>query len=69
MFEFMVLQCICVALVLIFPQIAMWFPEWLQEGDRLATPARQFKDDTPSLEAGDTLTNDAAAEAGAEPAK
>jgi len=69
MYEFMVIQCLCVALVLIFPQIAMWFPEWLQEGDRMATPAQQFKDETPSLEAGDALTNDAADEAGAEPAK
>ena len=30
MAEFMVLQCICVALVMIFPAIAMWFPHWLQ---------------------------------------
>jgi hypothetical protein len=27
----MVIQVIAVALVLIFPQIAMWFPNWLQE--------------------------------------
>src|SRR6476620_8401355 len=39
MYEFMVIQCLCVALVLIFPQIAMWFPQWLQEGDRMAVPA------------------------------
>ena len=39
MYEFMVIQVICVALVLIFPSIAMWFPNWLQEGDRMATPA------------------------------
>jgi TRAP-type mannitol/chloroaromatic compound transport system permease large subunit len=71
MYQFMVIQCLCVALVLVFPQIAMWFPEWLQEGDRLATPALPGGDpqDGASLEAGDTLTNDAAAEAGAEPAK
>jgi TRAP-type mannitol/chloroaromatic compound transport system permease large subunit len=31
MADFMVLQVICVALVLAFPQIAMWFPTWLQE--------------------------------------
>jgi tripartite ATP-independent transporter DctM subunit len=30
MADFMVIQVICVALVLIFPQIAMWFPNWLQ---------------------------------------
>ena len=39
MYEFMVIQVICVALVLIFPSIAMWFPNWLQEGDRMAIPA------------------------------
>src|SRR6185503_12696387 len=39
MYQFMVIQCLCVALVLIFPQIAMWFPEWLQAGDRMAVPA------------------------------
>jgi tripartite ATP-independent transporter DctM subunit len=31
MADFMVIQVIAVALVLIFPQIAMWFPNWLQE--------------------------------------
>ena len=31
MADFMVIQVICVALVLAFPQIAMWFPNWLQE--------------------------------------
>ncbi len=31
MMDFMVIQCIAVVLVLIFPQIAMWFPNWLQE--------------------------------------
>jgi len=31
MADFMVIQVICVALVLIFPAIAMWFPNWLQE--------------------------------------
>jgi tripartite ATP-independent transporter DctM subunit len=39
MADFMVIQCLCVALVLIFPQIAMWFPEWLEAGDRMAVPA------------------------------
>jgi tripartite ATP-independent transporter DctM subunit len=29
MADFMVIQCICVVLVLAFPQIAMWFPNWL----------------------------------------
>jgi TRAP-type mannitol/chloroaromatic compound transport system permease large subunit len=31
MADFMVIQCICVGLVLVFPSIAMWFPNWLQE--------------------------------------
>jgi hypothetical protein len=30
MFEFMVLQCIAIALVVIFPAIATWLPEHLQ---------------------------------------
>jgi len=72
MYEFMVIQCLCVALVLIFPQIAMWFPEWLQAGDRMAVPALpgdESQDNRHSLEAGDTLTNDAAAEEAADPKK
>jgi tripartite ATP-independent transporter DctM subunit len=31
MADFMVIQVLCVVLVLIFPSIAMWFPNWLQE--------------------------------------
>jgi len=31
MMDFMVIQCICVALVMVWPEIAMWFPKWLQE--------------------------------------
>jgi TRAP-type mannitol/chloroaromatic compound transport system permease large subunit len=31
MADFMVIQCVCVALVVVFPSIAMWFPNWLQE--------------------------------------
>jgi tripartite ATP-independent transporter DctM subunit len=31
MADFMVIQVICVVLVLAFPQIAMWFPNWLGE--------------------------------------
>jgi TRAP-type mannitol/chloroaromatic compound transport system permease large subunit len=31
MADFMVIQVICVALVLLLPSIAMWFPDWLQE--------------------------------------
>jgi tripartite ATP-independent transporter DctM subunit len=47
MADFMVIQCICVALVMIFPGIAMWFPHWLQERakaermrDKSEAPAR-----------------------------
>ena len=35
MADFMVIQVICVVLVVVFPQIAMWFPNWLSQGDRL----------------------------------
>jgi tripartite ATP-independent transporter DctM subunit len=31
MADFMVIQVICVALVIAYPPIAMWFPNWLQE--------------------------------------
>ena len=31
MADFMVIQCVCVALVLAFPSIAMWLPNWNQE--------------------------------------
>jgi len=34
MADFMVIQCICVVLVLAFPSIAMWFPNWLDERRR-----------------------------------
>jgi hypothetical protein len=36
MADFMVIQCICVVLVLVFPNIAMWFPTWLNERTRAA---------------------------------
>ncbi len=34
MFEFMILQCIAIALLIIFPAIATWFPEHLQAESR-----------------------------------
>ena len=44
-------------LVLIFPQIAMWFPNWLTQGDRLNrsvdVPALESVEKRPALEAGD----------------
>jgi tripartite ATP-independent transporter DctM subunit len=55
MMEFMVLQCVGVALVIIFPQIATAFPEYLQHEARQA-PVEQIKDDAPSLEQ-DTMEN------------
>ena len=58
MADFMVIQVICVALVLAFPQIAMWFPQWLQEGDRMAVPAGpadESEKGPPALEAGDDM--------------
>ncbi|HEY7238145.1 MAG TPA: TRAP transporter large permease subunit [Burkholderiales bacterium] len=73
MYDFMVIQVLCVALVLAFPGIAMWFPGWLEAGDRLATPLQKDDDDPAAarnaLEAGDSLTNDAAGAATAEPEK
>jgi Tripartite ATP-independent periplasmic transporter, DctM component len=36
MADFMVLQCVCVVLVLAFPSIAMWFPNWLDERRKAA---------------------------------
>jgi TRAP-type mannitol/chloroaromatic compound transport system permease large subunit len=36
MADFMVIQVICVVLVLVFPSIAMWFPNWLQERRKAA---------------------------------
>lgn len=41
MAEFMVIQCICVAIILAWPPIALWFPQWLQErakAQRLSEP-------------------------------
>ncbi len=34
MFQFMILQIICISLVVAFPQIALWFPETLQAASR-----------------------------------
>jgi len=45
MADFMVLQVICVALVLVFPQIAMWFPNWLNERIK----AERMKGSVPAL--------------------
>jgi TRAP-type mannitol/chloroaromatic compound transport system permease large subunit len=44
MYDFMWIQVIAVALVLIFPQIAMWLPEALQDEPGLAAPAAPESD-------------------------
>jgi tripartite ATP-independent transporter DctM subunit len=49
MFQFMMLQCVAIALIIIFPQIATAFPEYLQKVAR-ETPVEQVVDDAPSLE-------------------
>jgi len=45
MADFMVIQVICVALVLIFPSIAMWFPNWLQARMK----AERMKGEVPAM--------------------
>jgi TRAP-type mannitol/chloroaromatic compound transport system permease large subunit len=50
MADFMVIQCIAVALILVFPGIAMWLPDALKEQPGMQTP----------LDAVETGTNDAA---------
>jgi tripartite ATP-independent transporter DctM subunit len=49
MMEFMVLQVIAIALIIIFPQIATWFPQYLAAEAR-KVPIEQVVDDAPSLE-------------------
>jgi tripartite ATP-independent transporter DctM subunit len=41
MFQFMILQVICIGLLVAFPQIALWFPQTLQEAAR----AQKIPDD------------------------
>jgi tripartite ATP-independent transporter DctM subunit len=49
MFQFMILQVVAITLIIIFPQIATAFPEYLQKVAR-ETPVEIIKDDAPSLE-------------------
>ena len=49
MMEFMVIQCVAVAMVLFFPAIATYLPEQLQEASRQEA-VEKVKDDAPSLE-------------------
>ena len=65
MFEFMILQCIAIALIIAFPQIATWFPEHLQAEARKA-PVEKVLDDAPSLEQ-DTMQYEQPQESEAEP--
>ena len=72
MADFMVIQVICVVLVLAFPGIAMWFPNWLQEGDRMATPALPADpaaDDANKLEKGDGMATEEEAQPAGEERK
>ena len=60
MADFMVIQCLAVALVLAFPAIAMWLPGWLEQFERVQAPLtpaeqRQSDADRNSLETGDEL--------------
>ncbi len=59
MFQFMILQVIAIALIIIFPQIATAFPEYLQAEAR-KEKVEQVIDDAPSLEQ-DTHGEDAGA--------
>jgi tripartite ATP-independent transporter DctM subunit len=34
MFQFMIIQCVCIAFLMVFPAIATWFPETLQAASR-----------------------------------
>ena len=47
MADFMVIQCVCVVLVLAFPSIAMWFPNWL-DARRKAERAIQIEQPQPA---------------------
>jgi TRAP-type mannitol/chloroaromatic compound transport system permease large subunit len=49
MFEFMILQCIAITLIIVFPKIATAFPEYLQRVAREA-PIEHVIDEAPSLE-------------------
>jgi hypothetical protein len=49
MFEFMILQVVAITLIIVFPQIATAFPEYLQKVAREA-PVERVIDDAESLE-------------------
>jgi tripartite ATP-independent transporter DctM subunit len=63
MADFMVIQCIAVALVLVFPGIAMWLPNALKEqpgSAKALSPTDATTEDSAreSLESGDTLKSE-----------
>jgi TRAP-type mannitol/chloroaromatic compound transport system permease large subunit len=43
MFQFMILQVICISLIVYYPQIALWFPQTLQEAARQQTIPDEYK--------------------------
>jgi tripartite ATP-independent transporter DctM subunit len=43
MFQFMILQVICIGLLIVFPKIATWFPERLQEASRTQVIPEEHK--------------------------
>jgi hypothetical protein len=49
MFEFMLLQCIAVVLLMVFPQIVTWLPNQLREAPS-AVPIEQIDDSANRLE-------------------
>jgi hypothetical protein len=62
MFQFMILQVICIGLIVAFPGIATWFPHKLQEASRSQAIPEEHKKileqqrKAPSLEDDDWLT-------------
>ena len=47
MADFMVIQCICVVLVLAFPSIAMWFPNWLDARRKAERESHRIEQPSP----------------------
>jgi tripartite ATP-independent transporter DctM subunit len=48
MADFMVIQCVCVVLVLAFPSIAMWFPNWLDARRKAERESSRIEQPVPS---------------------
>ena len=45
MFQFMILQVICIGLLIYFPQITLWFPERLQAAARAEKIPEEYPQD------------------------